>query len=77
MLSHETGDINYYAGRRDLKILFKETNAYHTTSITNTHNWPIITWRIQAVQLDLRKNWRLSSVRTHTLQRMLTAYRNW
>jgi hypothetical protein len=77
MLSHETCDIDYDAGNEDLRILFKETDAYHTACVTDIINWNTILRRIQAMQDSLRKLQRLRNVRPHTLRRMVTAYRNW
>jgi hypothetical protein len=50
MLSYKTGDIDYDAGKEDLKILFKESDEYHTTLVTNEPDWSIILLYIQAVQ---------------------------
>jgi hypothetical protein len=77
MISYITGDIDRDAGKEDLRILFKETNAYRTTVVTNAPHWSTIIWRIRAVQLDLRKKRKLCNVRPHTLRRMLIAYYNW
>jgi hypothetical protein len=77
MLYYYTGDIDYDAGKKDLRILFKETVKYHTTGVNDAINWNTILKRIRAVQLDLRKKWKLRNVRPHTLLRILTAYRNW
>jgi hypothetical protein len=48
MLSYKTGDIDYDAGKEDLKILFKESDEYHTTLVTNEPDWSIILLYIQA-----------------------------
>jgi hypothetical protein len=77
MLSHQTNDVNYDAGREDLKLLFKGTHVYHAVYKTSIPSWFIILWRMQAVQRDLQRNWKLRNVRPHTLRRMLTAYCNW
>jgi hypothetical protein len=77
ILSHETGDIDYNASSEDLKLLFKETDAYRTCKGAVWTDWNNILKRMQAVQRDLQRNWKLRDLHPHVLRRMLTAYRNW